>query len=170
MLPSSYGRCISFTFLEYSPLTSAVTSQVSFMKEVIATKDEEIERLRLVKVNGTVQKSGVTITRVASDLDNYSENSDRHFELGSQHPADEIRINKNSCRREVDDAPYMARNANDNIDFQGFGLDNPEERLVNIIDNGLSIGTETDGSTCSVEEHSLFPEAAKTTEAEISDK
>lgn len=43
----------------------------------------------------------------------------------------------------------------------GFGDADSEERLSDISDSGLSMGTETDGSISSVVEFTLFPEGSK---------
>nr|KAJ0201968.1 hypothetical protein LSAT_V11C600301210 [Lactuca sativa] len=49
----------------------------------------------------------------------------------------------------------------DDIEILGLGEDDSEERLSDISDGGLSMGTETDGSLSSIVELTLFPGASK---------
>ena len=163
--------------------------QVASLKDTIAKKDEEIERLRLINANVKSEKRGVSSLRLGassprrnsigpmrqarrlsehtrratSDQDNYSEHSDKHSEVGSQHSVDEIK-NKDILRRLNFPIPDASENFDDDIDLLGFGDVDSEERLSDISDSGLSMGTETDGSMCSVVEYALFPEVTKPAE------
>ncbi|KAL2924729.1 Kinesin-like protein KIN-14J [Bienertia sinuspersici] len=161
--------------------------QVASLKATIAKKDEDIERLRLVKANANSEKRGVSsqklgvsspgrhslgptrpsrrlsgqTSRPNSDQDNCSEQSDRHSEAGSQHSIDELKHHREILRHPDFPTSDAVHNINDDIDLLGFGEADSEERLSDISDSGLSMGTETDGSICSVVEYTLFPEVAK---------
>ncbi|XP_054824248.1 kinesin-like protein KIN-14J [Prosopis cineraria] len=166
--------------------------QVASLKDALARKDEEVERLQQLKANLNVAKrgmmrygsssprrhstgtsrhstrlSGAGALRVgeksASDMDNCSEYSDKHSEAGSHQSMDDLRNNPSSplFKSSKEDA---SQNVNDDIDLLGFGEADSEERLSDISDGGLSMGTETDGSICSIVEYTLFPEAEKPTE------
>ncbi|GLT42176.1 hypothetical protein SLA2020_161930 [Shorea laevis] len=108
--------------------------QVSSLKDTIARKDDEIERLQLLKnlknvhpgVNNEGQRTGLSRHALSSprgiqlsvkgsglDLDNCSECSDKRSEVDSQQSMD-------------------------------------DERLSDISDGGVSVGTEPDGSTDNV--------------------
>ncbi|KAL2902589.1 Kinesin-like protein KIN-14J [Bienertia sinuspersici] len=164
--------------------------QVASLKATIAKKDEDIERLRLVKANANSEKRGVSsqklgvsspgrhslgptrpsrrlsgqTSRPNSDQDNCSEQSDRHSEAGSQHSIDELKHHREILRHPDFPTSDAVHNINDDIDLLGFGEADSEERLSDISDSGLSMGTETDGSICSVVEYTLFPEVAKPAE------
>lgn len=164
--------------------------QVASLKATIAKKDEDIERLRLVKANANSEKRGVSTvkpglsspgrhsfgptrssrglsgqtSRPTSDQDYCSEHSDRHSEAGSQHSVEELKHQREILRHPDIPASDAVHNFNDDIDLLGFGDVDSEERLSDISDSGLSMGTETDGSICSVVEYTLFPEVAKPAE------
>lgn len=166
--------------------------QVASLKETIAKKDEDIERLRLLKVNNNGEKRGMSsirygsssprrhsigtprqsprlsggkgsgsVEKAASDMDNCSEYSDKHSEAGSQQSIDDFRHRKEFSLQSKLDGGDVAQNLTEDIDLLGFGDADSEERLSDISDGGLSMGTETDGSINSVVEFTLFPEAAK---------
>jgi kinesin family protein C2/C3 len=189
------------------------------LKDTVARKDEEIERLQLLKSNHNGAKLGMTSPRhaplsprlaplsprlaplsprhaplsprrhsigtprnsphnsmrlsgtrslgvngkVAYDMDNGSEYSDKHSEAGSHQSMDDFRNKSSSlqlklAREDVD------QNFNDDIDLLGFGDADSEERLSDISDGGLSMGTETDGSISSIVEYTLFPDLEKAAE------
>ncbi|KAL0393548.1 UNVERIFIED_CONTAM: Kinesin-like protein KIN-14J [Sesamum latifolium] len=121
-----------------------------------------------------------------SDLENRSEYSDKHSEAGSQQSMDEFKHHKEfflqSRLAVVDGAENFsediglkfdladgAKNINDDVELFGFGDEDSEERLSDISDGVLSMGTETDGSINSVIEYTLFPETPKPT-VEITEK
>ncbi|GMH22704.1 hypothetical protein Nepgr_024547 [Nepenthes gracilis] len=171
--------------------------QVASLKETIAKKDEEIDRWRLIKATANSQKRGMSSSRcgissprrhsigptrlvqelpgvkrsgdikiLSSDIDNCSEYSDKQqSESGSQHSVDGFRHPKESL--DVN-GPEVGQNFSDDVDLLGFGDVDSEERLSDISDGGLSMGTETDGSMCSVVEYTLFPEVSK--QADYRDK
>ncbi|XP_028762599.1 kinesin-like protein KIN-14J isoform X2 [Neltuma alba] len=166
--------------------------QVTSLKDALARKDEEIERLQQLRTNLSVAKrgmmryasssprrhstgtsrhstrlSGAGALRVGekatSDMDNCSEYSDKHSETGSHQSMDDLR-NKPSSPLFKSSKEDTSQNVNDDIDLLGFGEADSEERLSDISDGGLSMGTETDGSICSIVEYTLFPEAEKPAE------
>lgn len=169
--------------------------QVASLKDVVAKKDEEIDRLQLLKANANGAKRGMTSLRygsqsprrhsvgatrhsrrlsegkgsglmdkAASDVDNCSEYSDKHSEAGSQHSVDEFRHQKElSPQSRLFDGD-VGQDFSEDIELLGFGNADSEERLSDISDGGLSMGTETDGSMSSVVEYTLFPEPAKPAE------
>jgi kinesin family protein C2/C3 len=172
--------------------------QMASLKDTVARKDEEIERLQLLKSNHNGAKLGMTSPRhaplsprrhsigtprnsphnsmrlsgtrslgvngkVAYDMDNGSEYSDKHSEAGSHQSMDDFRNKSSSlqlklAREDID------QNFNDDIDLLGFGDADSEERLSDISDGGLSMGTETDGSISSIVEYTLFPDLEKAAE------
>lgn len=178
--------------------------QVSSLKDVITKKDEEIGRLRLLKVNGdSERRSRISSPRhesasprrhsiggtrpsprvsgrkspsekAASDLDNSSEYSDKHSDAGSHQSIDDhkeffrqSRLAGLGSEKFAENivsklnAADGSKNANTDVELLGFGEDDSDERLSDISDGGLSMGTETDGSINSIVEYTLFPEKAK---------
>ncbi|KAA8522411.1 hypothetical protein F0562_013228 [Nyssa sinensis] len=116
--------------------------------------------------------------KAASDLDNSSEYSDKHSEAGSQQSVDDFRHHKEFFRQSrlavVDGVQNFTEDIEsrlaavdggqsytDDIELLGFGVADSEERLSDISDGDLSMGTETDGSMSSIVEFTLFPETAK---------
>ncbi|KAJ4974239.1 hypothetical protein NE237_007413 [Protea cynaroides] len=89
--------------------------QVASLKDTIAKKDEEIERLQLLKDHRPVSPA-------ANDA---------------------------------------GQNSSADLELLGSGDADSEDRLSDISDGGLSMGTETDGSISSAVESTLFPEGAK---------
>ncbi|CAI9094080.1 OLC1v1029737C1 [Oldenlandia corymbosa var. corymbosa] len=180
--------------------------QVASLKDQLASKDEEIGRLRLLRPNsgerhgmntqrygsasprrhsvGTSQQSrklsasrslGV---KAASDLDNSSECSDRHSDAGSQQSVEDFKYPRDIYQQsrlalahgdqnflEDFNLKHVVPDGNlshtDDPELLGFGDADSEERLSDISDSVLSMGTETDGSVSSIVEYTLFPEAVK---------
>ncbi|XP_062229006.1 kinesin-like protein KIN-14M isoform X3 [Phragmites australis] len=170
--------------------------QLSLLKHKIAKKDEEINRLKLLKTQTprarTIKRadsplkhsssspgiaslgskiqhrrtaSGGKVTsigsRAGSDADNFSDISDRHSESGSMQSVDDIRPQRGIMGPPMLSVGEMGQNSA-NPELASFGYANSEERLSDISDSGLSMGTETDGSISSVVELTLFPEQEKT--------
>nr|QWT43337.1 kinesin-like protein KIN14H [Citrullus lanatus] len=202
--------------------------QVAVLKDTIANKDEEIERLQLLKTNGNGVKHGAGSLRyesfsprryssttprqsqkpsgrkglglankAASDMDNFSD-YDRRSEAGSLQSMDDFRHHKRSgsgshlfiedfrhkrsgsgSHLSVEDFKHqkesssqsraLSQNVTDDVDLLGFGNADSDERLSDISDGGLSMGTETDGSICSVVEYTLFPEVLKPSDVPFAD-
>ncbi|KAF8369925.1 hypothetical protein HHK36_032044 [Tetracentron sinense] len=162
--------------------------QVASLKDTIAKKDEEIEQLQMLKdfrivspnVNGeksrtsslrfgspspsrhsiggipqrsqglSAGKGSGLIEKAVSDQDNCSEYSDKHSEVGSQ-----------QSKLAGGEA---GQNFPADVELLGLGDADSEERLNDIFDGGISIGTETDGSLCSPVEFTLIPEGGKPAE------
>ncbi|XP_057978301.1 kinesin-like protein KIN-14J [Malania oleifera] len=169
--------------------------QVASLKDTIAKKDEEIERLQLLKLNVSGEKRGISSVRhgsssprrhslgasqhtrrisggkgsglakkAASDLDNCSEYSDKQSEAGSQQSVDDFRHQKDFLEQSKVAVKDAGQNFTEDIELLGFGDADSEERLSDISDGGLSMGTETDGSISSIVEYTLFPETSKPAE------
>ncbi|KAL3498845.1 hypothetical protein ACH5RR_041577 [Cinchona calisaya] len=119
-----------------------------------------------------------SVAKAASDLDNSSEYSDRHSEAGSQQSLDDFKHHKDFFRQsrlavahggqnftEDSESKHVMTDGNqnltDDVELFGFGEADSEERLSDISDGVLSMGTETDGSINSIVEFTLFPETAK---------
>lgn len=176
---------------------------MALLKDTVAKKDEEIERMRVVKtpclspryhstsprrhslggsrpsqrlsggkVSGAIQRAA------APDLDNSSEYSDKHSESGSQQSMDEFKHHKefflqsrlavvHRGQNSVEDVESKnpvtnsIQNLNEDMELLGFGDADSDERLSDISDGVLSMGTETDGSVNSIVEYTLFPESVK---------
>ncbi|KAL7123012.1 hypothetical protein ACP275_01G079700 [Erythranthe tilingii] len=118
----------------------------------------------------------------ASDMDNNSEYSDKHSEAGSQQSMDDFRHHKEFFRQSRMaaviggvgggenlredmclklDVGDRGKSLDDDVELLGFGDPDSEERLSDISDGVLSMGTETDGSINSIVEYTLFPEKVK---------
>ncbi|KAF3772104.1 Kinesin, partial [Nymphaea thermarum] len=192
--------------------------QVSQLKDLVANKDAEIERLQSLK-DQRVFSPGVSMGRrrsnspkhtsslsprstlggsssrvrrsstgnlnrplsssslcdavaaaarrkAASDLDNYSEYSDKHSEASSQQSFDDFRGQKEHYQQPQHVTMYPNQTTSADVELLGIGDGDLEERLSDISDGGLSMGTETDGSMSSIVELTLFPEAAKNSNSE----
>ncbi|KAK3005763.1 hypothetical protein RJ639_017575 [Escallonia herrerae] len=123
-------------------------------------------------------KSLGRVEKASSDVDNSSDYSDRHSEAGSQQSLDDFRHHKEFFRQSrlavvesgqiiTDDVESNTavqdggRNLTEDFELLGFGDADSEERLSDISDGVLSMGTETDGSINSIVELTLFPETVK---------
>ncbi|KAL6876396.1 hypothetical protein ACP4OV_012968 [Aristida adscensionis] len=170
--------------------------QISMLKAKVAKKDEEINRLHLLKTHSprarTVQRADSPLkhsssspgisslgsktrhrrtasvgkamsisSRGGSDADNFSDISDRHSESGSMQSVDDIRLQRGISGLSRLPSGNMGQNSAD-TELASFDYADSEDRLSDISDSGLSMGTETDGSIGSVVEFALFPEQEKT--------
>ncbi|KAL9684660.1 hypothetical protein QQ045_022101 [Rhodiola kirilowii] len=160
--------------------------QVASLKDVISKKDEEIQQLRQDKANINDEKQrmgsfrhglpspGRHLTRSPrpnrrasggngnSAFDNSSEHGDKHSESGSQKSMDDfVKVNSLMPSQSNTESRYGAPNIVEDVELLGIGDDDCDERLSDISDSCLSMGTETDGSVSSVVEFTMFPEAAK---------
>ncbi|KAK9278353.1 hypothetical protein L1049_027918 [Liquidambar formosana] len=165
--------------------------QVASLKDTIAKKDEEIQRLQLLKdlkivypsvngekrstgslrygssspkknsIGGTPQRSqklsggkGLGLNeKAASDQDNCSEHSDKHSEAGSPLSMDDRKHQNEFLRQSKLAKGDIGQNFPEDTEILGFGDADYEERLSDISDGGLSMGTETDGSVDSTISH-----------------
>ncbi|KAI7741554.1 hypothetical protein M8C21_006322 [Ambrosia artemisiifolia] len=151
--------------------------QVTNLKDALNKKDEEIEQLRLRKSssaeNGSLkynscsprhsmadlQPNGIPPcdkslnlgTKAASDIDNCSEFTDKQSESSSQESTDEFKRSRFVTTDKI----------NDDTGLLGLGDVDSEGRLSDVSDDGLSMGTDTDGSMSRIAELTRFPEATK---------
>lgn len=155
------------------------------LKDTIARKDEEIEQLQQTKdirskhsssplkhssstnsVVGQERMSSVgramAANKVGADHENWSEHSGEVSESGSHQSADDRRPQKEHSHPKL--SVEAAEQSCADPELLGFGDADSEERLSDISDGGLSMGTETDGSIGSLVEYNLFPEQAKSSE------
>lgn len=105
-----------------------------------------------------------------SDADNGSEISDKHSDVGWQETSmhmSEISQSKDQCMplnqdlgnfRSSYSSLESAQNIPPDVDLLGLPDGDLDERLSDISDGDLSMGTETDGSMSSIVELTLFPE------------
>ncbi|CAN4077723.1 unnamed protein product [Withania somnifera] len=123
------------------------------------------------------ERSSKPTQKAGSDVDNSSEYSDRQSDTGSQQSMDDFRHHRDffrqsrlavvdaglNLREETDSRATMrgGQNPNEDVVLIGFDDADSEERLSDISDGVLSMGTETDGSINSIVEYTLFPETTK---------
>ncbi|KAG4171729.1 hypothetical protein ERO13_A12G228300v2 [Gossypium hirsutum] len=163
--------------------------QVAFLKETITKKDQEIERLQLLKGNGNGIKHGMSSLRghsrgnpqqsqslsrqqslenyekTASDVDKCSVNGDKHSEAGSHWSVDDSKLNNESSAQTNLAGTDLGQNTNDDIELLAFRDGNSEERLCDTSDGDLPMGgNQTDGSICSAVQLTLFPEPSKSSD------
>ncbi|KAK4761551.1 hypothetical protein SAY87_029435 [Trapa incisa] len=167
--------------------------QVASLKDTIAKKDGEIERLLSLKhsikgdrhvtsslrygssspsrhsIRTSQQAQRIAASKIsgpsdkaASDGDDCSQCSDMNSEAGSHQSVNEFRNQKNlpysPSRLSSKDVGLIA---DDGVELLGLADGDSEERLSDISDSVLSMGTETDGSISSIVEYTLFPETTK---------
>lgn len=165
--------------------------QVASLKDVISKKDEEIQRLWHDRANSIGEKQYMGSFRYGSaspgrhssirsprqnqrasggkgnsDLDNCSEYSGNQSESGSQQSIDDfVKVNTLLPSQSNTNSRYKTANVVEDAELLGFGDADNDERLSDISDGGLSMGTETDGSVNSIVEFTMFPETAKPNES-----
>ncbi|GKU95265.1 hypothetical protein SLEP1_g8646 [Rubroshorea leprosula] len=115
---------------------------------------------RQSRIQSTGKGSG-HFEKAASDMDNCSAYSDKHSEAGSPHSVDYSRPQKEFSPQSNTAGKDLGQNSLEDIELLGFGDADDDERLSDISDSVLSMGTETDGSICSAVEFTLFPEVPK---------
>ncbi|KAJ7970378.1 Kinesin-like protein [Quillaja saponaria] len=159
--------------------------QVASLKDTISDKDEEIDRLQLLKdlknahpglnsekrgtgslrygslspspkkdsVGGTVKRSqipssgkGFGLTKKAASDDNNSDHSDKHSE-DSQQSMDDFNHQNEILQQSKVAGGNIGQSIPADAEILGNGDADYEERLSDISDSGLSVGTETDGSS-----------------------
>ncbi|KAJ1259539.1 hypothetical protein BS78_10G164100 [Paspalum vaginatum] len=99
-------------------------------------------------------------SRAGSDGDNFSDISDRHSESGSMQSIEDILPQRGIMGLQEHPIGENGQNSAD-PGLAYFGCADSEERLSDISDSGLSMGTETDVSVSSIVELTLFPEQGK---------
>ncbi|KAL0408204.1 UNVERIFIED_CONTAM: Kinesin-like protein KIN-14J [Sesamum radiatum] len=145
--------------------------QVATLKDAVAKKDEEIVRLRLLKTNGNysigVGRSSQQLSAVKSsdgkaafDVDNSSEYSDKHSDAGSQQSVDDFRHHKEFFQQSklavvggmenyLEDIESNlnltdgGKSPNGSIQFLESGDADTDEKLSDMSDGVLSMGTQT---------------------------
>ncbi|CAH2048177.1 unnamed protein product [Thlaspi arvense] len=111
--------------------------------------------------NGRRGKASGLSGRTTSDVDNYSEYSSKHSDSGSQHSSDE-RKHRNDLHQPSKFAGGAKEiDLEEDIELLCLADADSEERLSDISDSCLSMGTETDGSISSAVELTLFRETVK---------
>ncbi|KAF3502169.1 hypothetical protein F2Q69_00040945 [Brassica cretica] len=107
-------------------------------------------------------KTSDLIGRTTSDVDNCSEYSSKNSDSGSPHSSDELKHRKDLLHQPSKFAGGgKETDVEEDIELIGLADADSEERLSDISDSCLSMGTETDGSVSSVVELTLFPETEK---------
>ncbi|CAF1722047.1 unnamed protein product [Brassica napus] len=107
-------------------------------------------------------KTSDLIGRTTSDVDNCSEYSSKNSDSGSPHSSDELKHRKDLLHQPSKFAGGgKETDVEEDIELIGLADADSEERLSDISDSCLSMGTETDGSVSSVVELTLFPETVK---------
>uniref|UniRef100_A0A0E0PZ37 Kinesin motor domain-containing protein n=1 Tax=Oryza rufipogon TaxID=4529 RepID=A0A0E0PZ37_ORYRU len=96
-------------------------------------------------------------SRAGSDVDNFSDISDRHSEAGSMQSVDDIQQSREIMGLSKLSMSEMGHNSVD-PELPCFGYDDSEGRLSDISDSGLSMGAETDCSMSSVVELTSLPD------------
>lgn len=160
------------------------------LKNIISKKDEEIECLQIANAKvideklkasslghgsssprrwslGTPRQGQMQSTqegfghakKAALDMDNCSDHSDRNSEAGFQQSLDDSKHLKGSLGPSKPGS-CASQKFNEDVELLGFANADHEERLSDISDSGLSMGTESD-SMSSALESSLFPDATK---------
>ncbi|XP_062026942.1 kinesin-like protein KIN-14J [Rosa rugosa] len=126
------------------------------------------------------RKTSSLVDKVAPYRDSLSEAAyDKHSEVSSQLSMDDFRHHKQRSKLGGDASQNInegdasqnfnegdaSQNFNEDFELLGFGDEDAGERLSDISDGVLSMGTETDGSmSSSAVEFTLFPEVTKPTE------
>ncbi|XP_018504817.2 kinesin-like protein KIN-14J [Pyrus x bretschneideri] len=88
----------------------------------------------------------------------------KHSEGSSEQSIDDFRHHKeHSTQQKRGDE--SSQNITEDFELVGFGEEDSGERLSDISDGGLSMGTETEGSMASFMEFTLFPDVTKPTES-----
>ncbi|CAN6718751.1 unnamed protein product [Malus baccata var. baccata] len=88
----------------------------------------------------------------------------KHFEGSSEQSIDDFRRHKEHSTQQKD-RDESSQNITEDFELVGFGEEDSGERLSDISDGGLSMGTETEGSMASFMEFTLFPDVTKATES-----
>ncbi|KAF3796805.1 Kinesin [Nymphaea thermarum] len=149
-----------------STISPKVTSPLSPNRSSLGVSANQSRRSSTGKVTRVPSSSALADAtkghrKAASDFDNYSEYSNGDLEGSSLQHYDDIKHQKGHSREAKQGGMDPSQNTQTaDVELLGFGDGDSEERLSDISDGGLSMGTETDGSS-SIVELTLFPEAAK---------
>lgn len=137
------------------------------LKDALTKKDEEITQLQARKSstgdlqpnNTPCDQSLILGQKAASDIDNSSDFCGKQPESGSQQSTDELRHHKDLLKQSR--FVTTGDGINDDTELLGLGDADFDDRLSDISDGAISMGTETDGSMSSIVESTLFPETTK---------
>ncbi|CAI0476262.1 unnamed protein product [Linum tenue] len=136
-----------------------LADQVALLKETVAKKDDVIEKLQQLKINtngpksvrfdssprrfsvgGNIRLSPKSPGRKTSPL------SDREIDIYSEFG--EKLSDVRSLPPSIDELKHGHRNSNEDVELFGFGgSGDSDERISDISEGGLSMGTDTDGSS-----------------------
>ncbi|TYJ06613.1 hypothetical protein E1A91_A12G245600v1 [Gossypium mustelinum] len=134
--------------------------QVAFLKETITKKDQEIERLQLLKGNGNGIKHGMSSLRGHS-----RGNPQQSQSLSRQQSLENYEKTASDVDKCSVNGTDLGQNTNDDIELLAFRDGNSEERLCDTSDGDLPMGgNQTDGSICSAVQLTLFPEPSKSSD------
>ncbi|XP_021810864.1 kinesin-like protein KIN-14K isoform X2 [Prunus avium] len=122
--------------------------QVASLKDTIAKKDGEIERLLKNDVHGEKRGTGSF--------------SHKHSEAELQKSMHDIKHQNDFLRQSKVAGGDIGQNKHADAEMLAFGDADSEEKLSDMSDGGLSAGTETDGSADSMN----YPESAKSDNSE----
>ncbi|MQL95485.1 hypothetical protein Taro_028155, partial [Colocasia esculenta] len=99
-----------------------------------------------------------------SDADNLSVDSDKHSEASFLRSRIDFKKGKEALSQPKQSGGDIGQTFVEDNDLLAFSYADSEEKISDISDSGLSAGTETDGSICSIVEFSLFPDVSKPVE------
>ncbi|CAN1778081.1 Kinesin-like protein KIN-14J [Linum perenne] len=139
--------------------------QVASLKETVSKKDDEIDRLHLLKMSTTNSPKSV---RFESSPRRYSVGNPRHSPKSTGRRTTRLSDKDMDICSEYSPkyspgrfpvAKPSQKEFKEEFELFGFGSGESEERISDISDAGLSMGNETDGSSGSAVEYILFPES-----------
>ncbi|XP_047325615.1 kinesin-like protein KIN-14J [Impatiens glandulifera] len=108
------------------------------------------------------------VRKAASDC-NSSDFSDKHSESGSPPSVEDFRpsVDGSQSLSEYAENRFGQNTLEEDVVLLGIGDADGEDRLSDISDSGLSMGTETDASINSVVEFTLFPESSSSKQSNV---
>ncbi|RID44454.1 hypothetical protein BRARA_I01244 [Brassica rapa] len=113
-----------------------------------------------MKMGGSFEPAYVKIERFLTAMDEMALPS-KHSDSGSPRSSDELKLRKDLHQLSKFAGGSKEIDIEDDIELIGLGDADSEDRLSDISDSCLSMGTETDGSISSAVELTLFPETVK---------
>ncbi|RXH77015.1 hypothetical protein DVH24_019903 [Malus domestica] len=133
---------------------------------------DNMEHSPLSKHRGETKNSEAGSDKSLDDFRNHKGHSTqpkyggggKHSEGSSEQSMDDFRRHKEHSTQQKD-GDESSQNITEDFELVGFGEEDSGERLSDISDGGLSMGTETEGSMASFMEFTLFPDVTKATES-----
>lgn len=118
------------------------------------------------KHGGEAKHSEASSERSIDDFRHHKDRSaqPKHYENSSEQSIDDFR-HHNEHSTQPKHGGEASQNFTEDFELLGFGEEDSGERLSDISDGDLSMGTETEGSMASLMEFTLFPEVTKPTES-----